>query len=103
MISCTCHFSLSRSLCTNPADFIDIDASTNVVITADRDDVGGVAYIGTNSNGEIDEDAGFKAIGSGSAATATIFSESGTQINTDGVVNLSCVIQGTANRNLCLL
>ena len=93
MISCTCHFSLSRSLCTTPADFIDIDASTNVVITADRDDVGGVAYIGTNSNGQIDEDAGFKAIGSGPGAIATFFSEGDTNIR-GGSIDVESTISG---------
>ena len=95
--------SLARSLCTTPADLIDIDASTNVEITADRDDVGGVSYIGTNSNGEIGGDAGFKAIGSGSAATATIFGTQRVDIDTNGSnVEVNCV-PNNKERSLCLV
>ena len=107
------HFSLSLSLslslsCTNPATRIDIDADTNVEITADRDSTDGIdgfAYIGTNNNGEISSDAGFRAFGSGSSASAKIYGQGRVDIDSGSGnrVEVTCPSQTTTDKNLCTL
>lgn len=86
---------------------IDLKADTNVEITADRDGtdtIQGFAYIGTNNNGQISSDAGFRAFGSGSSASAKIYGQSRTDIDTGGTrVEVTCPTQTTTDKNLCTL
>ena len=97
------HFSLSLSLslCTNPAGRFDVDAQTNVEIRANIGNVGGFAYIGTG-DGNLNSDAGFKAIGNGDSASAKILGTQRVDIDTKTAggtnVEVNC---GVSDINLC--
>ena len=102
MISCT-SISLSLSLCTNPAARFDVDAQTNVEIRANIGDDGFFAYIGTG-DGNLNSDAGFKAIGKGTNASAKILGTLRVDIDTKTAggtnVEVNC---GGSDKNLCNL
>lgn len=98
MISCT---SISHSL-SLPAGRFDVDAQTNVEIRANIGDVGGFAYIGTG-DGNLNSDAGFKAIGNGDSASAKILGTQRVDIDTKtaGGTNVEVNCGSSTDINLC--